>query len=105
MFRSSQADGTLDPLIVFDECHKAKNLLTGNGQPTKTALAVVAIQEALPKARVLYCSATGASEPKNLAYMVRKLHRYGMRECGAGASSIHHLSSIHGSHTHGYGNL
>jgi hypothetical protein len=50
-------------LIVFDECHKAKNLINSAGEPTKTALAVVAIQEALPDARVLYCSATGASEP------------------------------------------
>lgn len=58
-------------LIVFDECHKAKNLINSAGEPTKTALAVVAIQEALSGARVLYCSATGASEPKNLAYMTR----------------------------------
>ena len=59
------------PLVVFDECHKAKNLINESGQPTKTGLAVVALQDALPEARVLYCSATGASEPKNLAYMTR----------------------------------
>ena len=29
------------------------------------------IQEKLPKARVVYASATGASEPKNMAYMTR----------------------------------
>jgi hypothetical protein len=34
-------------------------------------MAVVALQDALPTARVMYCSATGASEPKNLAYMTR----------------------------------
>ena len=28
-------------------------------------------QEKLPEARVVYCSATGASEPRNLGYMVR----------------------------------
>jgi hypothetical protein len=28
-------------------------------------------QELLPEARVVYCSATGASEPRNLGYMVR----------------------------------
>lgn len=28
-------------------------------------------QERLPEARVVYCSATGASEPRNLGYMVR----------------------------------
>ena len=25
----------------------------------------------LPQARVIYCSATGASEPRNLGYMIR----------------------------------
>ncbi|EFN55772.1 hypothetical protein CHLNCDRAFT_51983 [Chlorella variabilis] len=74
------------PLLVFDECHKAKNLLpSGGAQPTMTARAVVEIQaggaggftacsptvEQLPDAKVLYSSATGASEPKNLAYMTR----------------------------------
>ena len=59
------------PLIVFDECHRAKNLVNESGMPTKTALAVVALQRAVPDARVVYCSATGASEPKNLAYMTR----------------------------------
>jgi len=29
------------------------------------------LQNALPKARVVYASATGASEPKHMAYMVR----------------------------------
>ena len=29
------------------------------------------VQEKLPAARVVYCSATGASSVKNLAYMVR----------------------------------
>jgi len=62
------------PLIVFDECHKAKNLMNATGTPTKTALAVVALQLVIPNARVLYCSATGASEPKNLAYMTRLGH-------------------------------
>jgi hypothetical protein len=29
------------------------------------------VQELLPDAKVLYSSATGASEPRNLAYMTR----------------------------------
>jgi len=62
------------PLIVFDECHKAKNLFNSSGKPTKTAVCVVALQLAIPNARVLYCSATGASEPKNLGYMTRLGH-------------------------------
>ncbi|XP_055854462.1 protein strawberry notch isoform X2 [Episyrphus balteatus] len=61
-----------DGLIVFDECHKAKNLCpVGSGKPTKTGSTVLELQNKLPKARVVYASATGASEPKNMAYMVR----------------------------------
>ncbi|KAL4201430.1 hypothetical protein AMTRI_Chr02g216010 [Amborella trichopoda] len=61
-----------DGLLVFDECHKAKNLIpeTG-GQATRTGEAVLEIQDRLPQARVVYCSATGASEPRNMGYMVR----------------------------------
>ncbi|KAI7841339.1 hypothetical protein COHA_004957 [Chlorella ohadii] len=56
------------PLIVLDECHKAKNVMgSTGGKPSKTARAV----EQLPDAKVLYSSATGASEPKNLGYMTR----------------------------------
>lgn len=61
-----------DGLIVFDECHKAKNLCpSGSSKPTKTGLTALALQNKLPKARVVYASATGASEPRNMAYMVR----------------------------------
>ena len=54
-------------LIVFDEAHKAKNL----EQDTRTARLVLAIQECLPNARVLYCSATGVSDLKHVAYASR----------------------------------
>ncbi|PSC70731.1 strawberry notch [Micractinium conductrix] len=68
------------PLIVLDECHKAKNLLPSSGAaPTQTARAVVELQEQLPEAKVLYSSATGASEPKQLAYMTR-LGLFGFRD-------------------------
>ncbi|XP_013794110.1 protein strawberry notch homolog 1-like [Limulus polyphemus] len=61
-----------DGVIVFDECHKAKNLCpVGSSKPTKTGLTVLELQNSLPKARVVYASATGASEPKNMAYMTR----------------------------------
>ncbi|KAJ8432511.1 hypothetical protein Cgig2_001104 [Carnegiea gigantea] len=64
----SQFDG----LIIFDECHKAKNLvLEAGSQDTRTGAAVLELQEKLPEARVVYCSAAGASEPRNLGYMVR----------------------------------
>jgi len=41
-----------DGCIVFDECHRAKNLCpTGSSKPTKTGLTVLEIQNRLPKAR------------------------------------------------------
>ncbi|XP_043701868.1 protein FORGETTER 1 isoform X2 [Telopea speciosissima] len=61
-----------DGLLVFDECHKAKNLIPeAGGQATRTGEAVLEIQARLPESRVVYCSATGASEPRNMGYMAR----------------------------------
>lgn len=61
-----------DGCIVFDECHKAKNLIPARSlDSTQTGKAVVELQFLLPNARVVYSSATGASEPRNMAYMVR----------------------------------
>ena len=49
-----------DGLIVFDECHKAKNLVPESGaRPTKVGRLVLELQQKLPGARVVYCSATG----------------------------------------------
>ena len=54
------------PLKKLLQCHKAKNLIpTGGAQATLTALAVVKLQRVLPQAKVLYSSATGASEPRS----------------------------------------
>ncbi|XP_073076807.1 protein strawberry notch homolog 2 isoform X5 [Manis javanica] len=55
-----------DGVIVFDECHKAKN-----ASSTKMGRAVLDLQNKLPLARVVYASATGASEPRNMIYMSR----------------------------------
>lgn len=55
-----------DGVIIFDECHKAKN-----ASSTKMGKAVLNLQDQLPLARVVYASATGASEPKNMIYMSR----------------------------------
>ncbi|VDP83951.1 unnamed protein product [Echinostoma caproni] len=58
--------------IVFDECHRAKNLTpSGSQKPTKTGLTVLELQNRLPNARIVYASATGATEPRNMAYMTR----------------------------------
>lgn len=40
-----------DVLIVLDECHRAKNLVATEGRSTKTGIAVLALQNALPNAR------------------------------------------------------
>uniref|UniRef100_A0A5S6QQW1 Strawberry notch AAA domain-containing protein n=1 Tax=Trichuris muris TaxID=70415 RepID=A0A5S6QQW1_TRIMR len=65
--------GTLfDGVIVLDECHRAKNLVpSGSSRPTKTGKTVMELQTALPKARIVYASATGATEPRHMAYMTR----------------------------------
>ena len=60
-----------DGVIVFDECHKAKNLYQANGKPSKTGATVLELQRSLKHARVIYASATGASEPKHMSYMSR----------------------------------
>lgn len=73
---------SFDGLIMLDECHKAKNIkLDENGKPmldaknkaqcSKSAAAVVELQTRLPQARVVYCSATSATEPKNMGFMDR----------------------------------
>ncbi len=41
------------------------------GKSTKVSATVLALQEQLPRARIVYCSATGVSEVGNMAYMSR----------------------------------
>jgi hypothetical protein len=53
-----------DGVIVLDECHKAQN-------NTKTAEKVMLLQDSLPMARIVYSSATGASNAQNMSYMKR----------------------------------
>ncbi|KAM6219700.1 protein strawberry notch homolog 2 [Rhynchocyon petersi] len=57
---------SFEGVIVLDECHKAKN-----ASSTKMGKAVLDLQSKLPLARVVYASATGASEPRNMIYMSR----------------------------------
>jgi hypothetical protein len=64
---SGGAERSYAGVVVFDEAHKAKNLEAD----TRTARLVVALQERLPMARVLYCSATGVSDIKHMAYATR----------------------------------
>lgn len=60
-----QGEKTFDGCIVFDEVHKAKNLSAN--PPTATGKNVLSLQERLPLARVLYCSATGVGDIKQMA--------------------------------------
>ena len=74
---AEQADReAFDGVIVLDEVHNAQSALEtpgsrGTKKPSKRALAVVELQKLLPNARVLYVSATGATEVANLAYANR----------------------------------
>ena len=61
------AERAFDGLIVFDECHRAKNMDAG----TQTAKLVMELQTRLPHARLLYCSATGVSDIKHMVYASR----------------------------------
>ena len=65
-----------DGAIVFDEAHAMGGAAGGAGArgPKKASLqglAGLALQNRLPNARVFYVSATGATEPANLAYASR----------------------------------
>jgi hypothetical protein len=65
-----------DGVIAFDEAHNAGNAIAikgerGSSDPSAAALAVVEIQKRLPKARIVYVSATGATEVSNLSFATR----------------------------------
>ena len=65
-----------DGVIAFDEAHNMKSALSikksrGHSKPSQTALVGCDLQRLLPKARVVYLSATGATEVANLAYCDR----------------------------------
>jgi hypothetical protein len=61
-------------VVIFDEAHKAKNALAGGrGEPTLTGQAVIDLQDPERNSdyRVVYSSATGATDVRNMAYMTR----------------------------------
>jgi protein strawberry notch len=63
-----------EAVVIFDEAHKAKNALaSGCGEPTQTGQAVIDLQnpETNFDYRVVYSSATGATDVRNMAYMTR----------------------------------
>ncbi|MBK8209125.1 MAG: strawberry notch family protein [Rhodospirillales bacterium] len=65
-----------DGVIVFDEAHAMANAaggktVRGDAKPSEQGRAGLRLQNALPEARVVYVSATGATELKHLAYASR----------------------------------
>ena len=70
------AGDDFDGVIVFDEAHAMANAAGGEGSRGKVkgseqGIAGVRLQNLLSRARVLYASATGASDVNNLAYATR----------------------------------
>ncbi len=65
-----------DGVIAFDEAHSMGNAIPIKGKrgvkpPSQQALAGINLQRELPNARVVYVSATGATELSNLSYADR----------------------------------
>ena len=70
------AGAEFEGVLVFDEAHAMANAAGGEGSRGKVkgseqGIAGVRLQNLLPRARVLYASATGASDVNNLAYAMR----------------------------------
>ncbi|WP_199192291.1 strawberry notch-like NTP hydrolase domain-containing protein [Chlorogloea sp. CCALA 695] len=65
-----------DGLVIFDESHAMANALTekggrGDTKASMQGISGLRLQRALPQARVLYLSATGATALANLGYLDR----------------------------------
>jgi len=65
-----------DGVIIFDEAHAMQNAVgakseRGDQEPSQQGRAGLRLQHALPDARVVYVSATGATTVHNLAYAQR----------------------------------
>jgi len=70
------AGADFDGVIAFDEAHEMGGVAGGEGalgrkEGSQQGIAGVLLQNRLPGARVLYASATGASDVNNFAYAVR----------------------------------
>ncbi|MCX8571070.1 strawberry notch-like NTP hydrolase domain-containing protein [Aminobacter sp. MET-1] len=69
-------DDDFDGVIAFDEAHAMANAAGSTGsrgdtKPSEQGLAGLRLQNAVPHARIVYASATGATTVTNLAYAVR----------------------------------
>ncbi|OZC01202.1 strawberry notch-like NTP hydrolase domain-containing protein [Rubricoccus marinus] len=73
---SGGEESEFEGVIIYDESHNASAALDTQGsrgvrKASQRALAVVDLQDRLPNARIVYASATGATEVANLAYAAR----------------------------------
>ena len=69
-------DSDFDGAIIFDESHAMQNAVGGKRErgdqaPSQQGRAGLRLQHALPNARIVYVSATGATTVHNLAYAQR----------------------------------
>lgn len=67
---------SFEGVILLDESHALGNAAGtqsefGNAKGSEQGLAGVRLQNALPRARIVYVSATGATKPENLSYTAR----------------------------------
>ncbi|MEA4920624.1 MAG: strawberry notch family protein [Clostridiaceae bacterium] len=65
-----------DGVIAFDEAHNMGNAISmkgkrGKTRPAQKALAGITLQQTFPNARVVYASATGATDISNYSYLER----------------------------------
>ncbi len=72
----SESGAGFDGVIVFDEAHAMANAAgdksaRGDKKPSQQGQAGLRLQHALPDARIVYVSATGATTVQNLAYAAR----------------------------------
>jgi hypothetical protein len=70
------ATADFEGVIAFDEAHAMANAAGGEGsrgrvKGSEQGIAGIRLQNLLPRARVLYASATGASDVNNLCYATR----------------------------------
>src|SRR5262245_49056984 len=80
-----------DGVIVFDESHAMQNAAGGKTErgeqvPSQQGRAGLRLQHALPDARVVYVSATGATTVHNLAY-AQRLGLWGGADPGSGSGA------------------
>ena len=72
----AEGEAEFEGVVVFDESHNMASALDRQGsrgvqKASQRALVGVELQDRLPNARVVYASATGATEVANLAYAAR----------------------------------